>query len=597
MKAMSILAFLALTAAAITPSLVFAYEEGAPAHPALQAIQNEAELGMISEPEAALYKLYAVQGSQLLPPRFEIKAEAPLKCATPIYEEVRKNLADMPEGMRMHAETALQRPYLPEYIDTEHFRIHYATSGQDVIYGWPSTAYRDAVMQSCEDSWDFFHTENGWHVPPSDGGAGGGYGLIDCYVEALSGVYGYAQAESPGPNFPWDYTAYFVIDNDYAGFGYADRTDPMKVTVAHEYHHVVQMGIHAGVSWWMENTSTFMEDEVYDEIDDNYQYLSCYLGVPYNRLDSTNGCWEYGCFLWPTYLKENWSHSLVRGIWDQYAEEVDIKGCFDGCLGPYGLNLDTGVAEWATWGVFTGNRDDGQHYEEATEYNRYAAYDRFIYSYPQYDVHPTATKKPKGLGTNYTKFQQQSGSTDNKITINYDGPWCTNDHMIVFARKFEDDPTTEVYEVDLDENGVAMFELLRWDETEWMFMVVPMTRMCGSSGQDFVFSVETSWEGTDVADLVKPTRIIRLDQNQPNPFNPRTKINYMLSEAGPVRIDIFDVTGRHVKTLVDGTQAAGEHQARWTGSDDNGHAVEPGLYFYKMQANGEEAVKKMIFVE
>ena len=90
----------------------------------------------------------------------------------------------------------------------------------------------------------------------------------------------------------------------------------MRVTVAHEYHHVVQMGYTTENRWWMENLSTFVEDEVFDELDDNHNYLACFTSRPSRRLDLVDGCHEYGAFLWPTFIKENWSHDIVRQIQD-----------------------------------------------------------------------------------------------------------------------------------------------------------------------------------------------------------------------------------------------------------------------------------------
>lgn len=598
MKARHIPAFALLLAVLLAPNLANAHEEYGNAPGPLAAIESAVETGRISEAEGLLYKVYAVQGSELLPAEYIPAETIPAKCGAQIFLEAKKNLEQMPEAIRQQTAMAMVRPNLPEYIDTTHFRIHYSTSGGSIIYGWPNTAYRDAVMDACEASWSFYHVTQNWPPPPSDGGSGGGSGLIDCYVTSLSGVYGYAEAESPAGQHVNDYTGFFVIDNDYAGFGYVDRTEPMKVTVAHELHHVVQFGLNAfGASWWMENTSTFMEDEVYDAIDDNYNYLNCYFGVPWERLQNFNGCYEYACFVWPTYIKENWSHSVVRNVWVDYADLTNIYTCFDNNFAPYGKNLDTAMAEWTRWNIFTGTRDDGNHYIEGGPYNRYVNIDNDVTIYPQYDLHPTGYKEPKGLGTNYTRFRPNPGSTDDRIDITYRGPDCSYDHVIHFARKFAGEETYEEYEVVVDGAGNATIELGNWDDTEWLFMSAPMKRACGALTRDFSFDVETSQDPTGLDDLARPTRVIRLDQNNPNPFRPKTSIGYALRVDAPVRIDIFDATGRHVRRLVDGVQPAGEYKIAWFGADDQGHAVPNGLYFYSMEANGQKQVRKMLIVD
>jgi hypothetical protein len=206
-------------------------------------------------------------------------------------------------------------------------------------------------------------------------------------------------------------------------------------------------------------------------------------------------------------------------------------------------------------------------------------------------------KRPQGLGANFTMFQPEVGSSDDLITIEYDGPICSNNHVIAFARKFEGLPIYEEYVVQLDDEGRATFELGSWDATEWMFMVVPMTRLGGSASWDFVFSAETDWTPMEADELPEPTRIIRLDPNRPNPFHPMTMIEYTLPEAAQVRVDVYDASGRHVRTLVDGAQGAGGHEVVWNGDDDAGRMVSSGLYFYALQVGDERIVRKMLYVE
>jgi hypothetical protein len=604
MKVLQALFTIALIGLLLTPSMSMGHPgESQQASPTLAAIESAQESGRIGAPQALLYKLYAIYNSPKLPEEFRLEASIPLKCATPVISEIREQLSTMPDGVRLEGEAFFVRPTLGAFVDTAHFRVHYSTSGGNIIYNWPDTTYRDAVVASCEASWSFFHTTQGWPTPPSDGTSGGGNNLIDCYVDNLSGVYGVTYSESPvGGGHPNDYTAYFIIDNDYTGFGYPDRTLPAKVTIAHEYHHVVQMGLNAsGASWFMENTSTFMEDEVYDSINDNYNYLNCYFAKPWTRLQTADGCFEYACFLWPTYLKERWGHSLVRDIWVEFADNTNLNTVMDNQLAAYGTgrNYDTAVAEWSRWNMYTYTRDDGAHYVEGPDYHVTINPDNDLNTYPQLDKHPSTTKMPQGHGANITRFRKQTGSSDNKLTITVDVlNACDYGHVIEFSRKLG--TTWTEYEIPLDAAGHAVFEVHQWDQmnatTDYLLMGIPMKRACGSSGKDFVFDAVTSTV-SDVADLNRPVRVIRLDQNNPNPFNPRTTIKYAISAPGHVQVDVFDASGRHVRNLIDRGLAAGEHEVNWFGDDDTGHAVATGLYFYTVRAGGETATRKMILVE
>ena len=81
-----------------------------------------------------------------------------------------------------------------------------------------------------------------------------------------------------------------------------------------------------------------------------------------------------------------------------------------------------------------------------------------------------------------------------------------------------------------------------------------------------------------------PTQLTtRLGPARPNPFNPRTMIEYTLAQAGEVRLEIFAVDGRRVATLVAEHQGAGSHRAVWQGTDDAGRTVASGTYFASMQ--------------
>lgn len=93
-----------------------------------------------------------------------------------------------------------------------------------------------------------------------------------------------------------------------------------------------------------------------------------------------------------------------------------------------------------------------------------------------------------------------------------------------------------------------------------------------------------------------PTRFA-LNQNYPNPFNPTTTISFALPVAEKVRIDVYNIQGQKVKTLIDGERSAGVHQVIWDGRDKNGILVSSGVYFYKIQAASFKEVKRMVFLK
>jgi hypothetical protein len=93
-----------------------------------------------------------------------------------------------------------------------------------------------------------------------------------------------------------------------------------------------------------------------------------------------------------------------------------------------------------------------------------------------------------------------------------------------------------------------------------------------------------------------PPARTQLFQNAPNPFNPETAIRFTVAGRGPVRIDIFSVNGRRVRTLVDKAYEPGDYTVRWDGTDDQGHSLASGAYFYRFRAAGASDSKKLILL-
>jgi len=91
--------------------------------------------------------------------------------------------------------------------------------------------------------------------------------------------------------------------------------------------------------------------------------------------------------------------------------------------------------------------------------------------------------------------------------------------------------------------------------------------------------------------------VTALNSNYPNPFNPETCLSFALAEAGNVRIDIYNVKGQKIKTLVNEIKAAGTYQITWYGTDDNNRQVASGIYFYKMRSGIYSSTRKMILMK
>lgn len=91
-------------------------------------------------------------------------------------------------------------------------------------------------------------------------------------------------------------------------------------------------------------------------------------------------------------------------------------------------------------------------------------------------------------------------------------------------------------------------------------------------------------------------RDYQLFQNYPNPFNPDTRIAFDLPKNEYVTVNIFDMRGAEVITLIDGLKQTGHHELIWDGKDKLGNHVTSGVYFCKIQAGRLSQVRKMLLI-
>jgi flagellar hook assembly protein FlgD len=100
-----------------------------------------------------------------------------------------------------------------------------------------------------------------------------------------------------------------------------------------------------------------------------------------------------------------------------------------------------------------------------------------------------------------------------------------------------------------------------------------------------------------VEDDVPTVASTQLVDITPNPFNPQTKITYDLARDGRVQLEIYDLQGHLVRTLVDGARGIGRHVETWNGADDAGGKVASGLYMARLTAGGVTQMMKMTLLK
>lgn len=115
---------------------------------------------------------------------------------------------------------------------------------------------------------------------------------------------------------------------------------------------------------------------------------------------------------------------------------------------------------------------------------------------------------------------------------------------------------------------------------------------CDVNGNESAFALLTPCETAGVPGS-GASHMNALHQNAPNPFAGSTHIAFSIERAGPVRLDIFDATGRHVRALVNENRVPNRYVEQWNGRDARGRLLPCGAYFYRIETTGWNAVKKL----
>lgn len=248
-----------------------------------------------------------------------------------------------------------------ETFDTANFRIHYTRSGEDAVpradadnNGTPD--YVERVAELLEEVHDILINQLGWLAPPSDNGFGGN-DLYNVYLEEMlsEGIAGFVDGgfdettvgDNPNSLNVIETRSSFSLmglDNDYVEEG-VFQEDLLRTTVAHEYMHSIQMGYDGQetLEWLWEATATWIQDEVYDEVNDADELIAEVVGSPSTCQFSAD---PYAMWIFLRHISENYGHNTVRNMWEQ-AVNLDGYAVVEAALNQVGTTLDNVIRNFA----------------------------------------------------------------------------------------------------------------------------------------------------------------------------------------------------------------------------------------------------------
>ncbi len=141
-------------------------------------------------------------------------------------------------------------------------------------------------------------------------------------------------------------------------------------------------------------------------------------------------------------------------------------------------------------------------------------------------------------------------------------------------------------------SGVYTIRASRWDYQDQIIENVVVTEGEITPVAIPMYLVNTASDAPDVSPVVSKSLF-----NYPNPFNPETTISFVSTRSGRIRLKIYNLKGQLIKTLMDGAMPGGYHSIKWNGTDDNHSSVSSGVYFARIEINGETQVRKMMLLK
>jgi len=312
------------------------------------------------------------------------------KCAFSIASEIKLNINRFSPDQKIVLQKLLSRPSTDTSIvsPSGYFRIHFSKVNipdyipEDVRSNLSAEQlplykklYLDSLALAADSAYNYEVNILKYNQPPSDGTAGGD-DKYDIYLQSIPGYYGETVDEEQVGQYL--YTSYIFMDNSFAGY-YTKRIDAARVTLAHEFHHAIQIGSYSFKKisgdnildlFYHELTSTSMEEFVFNEVNDYYSYVTYFMNHPDRSFNSfTNRNYDgYDLAIWNLFLTSQFDVDIIRRTWELMKQERAMNAIAD-AIAERGSSFREQFAKFGLWLYFTGSRAlPGKYFNEAANY-------------------------------------------------------------------------------------------------------------------------------------------------------------------------------------------------------------------------------------
>ena len=534
----------------------------------------------ITAEQHLLLRFERIFAPQLLPEDLRAADPWPSKCATDLVSDYERRKGELsPETVHLIEGWLSQDSATISTLETAHFRYTYSVDGPDAVPALdvaPADGVPDFVAHVAtwgEAAWAALVDDASFSTPLLRAAR------VDVSFKEMD-AYGYSHLVEGVPAI--------VVHRDFLDFPANDDPDgssagAAKVTIAHELKHTIQ---YAASRWteggWLEADAVWAEDFVFDATNDYLRYL------PYDSPVSDPADWtpiSYEDCLFPRCLAERYGVSVLVDFFARRAAAPSepVLSSFDIVLARRGSSLSDAVATLGLWSWFCGVNAPGRPtgFEEA---------DRYPTPPIAAVVEVRVSRRLSPLGSQHLLATPTDRTGHPHVTfVGQRGvPFAL--HAVMQDR----DGVRSFLRIPLTETGAAAVEIPReWADLANLIVVV--TNVGSRTAADYGVSVDNG--GAVSASTVDAPQIFALHPNRPNPFLGSTTLSFSLPVAATVRLSVYDAAGRLVRRLLEHAPFdAGLHESVWDGRDQAGRPVMPGLYAYRLEADGRTATRKMLLL-
>lgn len=483
-----------------------------------------------------------------------------IKCGVNLIYTLKENFDKLSSRQQELISSVMQRPTTQTSIVTPsgYFRVHYDTTGMH------RAAYNIAEFAKAIDSVYSFEIDFLGYPPPPSDGTQGGDDKYDIYIQDIGSIYGWTDFVSTSNS-----TSFIVVDNDF-DVHYTKGIDGAKVTLAHEFHHAIQVGNYkyrSEDSYYYEMLSTSMEEFVFDTINDYYDYIGSYYNNPQAPFYGTYGG-GYDLAIWNIFLQSKYGYDIIkRGLENvvtvQALESIVLS------ISEYGGSFKEDLAEFGIWNYFTGSRaKDDKYFKEAKFYPKLKP----LMSINFKPTSETVTVNSNPSSNNYLLFVDVSwGLPDSLIAI------ITNSDYLSKAR------TEFNYSLySFNAGGSSEINDLYYSK------ITSINNQIFS--ESVIFNNELATEGR--------TERLEIDYAYPQPFN-YNKHSYLFIPAaadlsGRASLNVYTIGMNLVFSGEKNIFASDKIVVRWDGKSLTGEKLPTGVYIYVTKSGNTVKKGKLV---